>query len=214
MRALHSALATIEQAPDVVVNVDADVSVPRHYFEKLLHAFADDEHLGIASGSAYELRNGDWAQRHVTGDNVWGATRAYRWQCLQQIMPLEERFGWDGIDVVMAHARGWRTRTLLDLPFRHHRVEGIRDSGRLQRWAGVGRTAYYMGYRVPYLLARTMFQARNDPAAVAILWGFGAAAIRRERRLADEPARKLLREGQRLRTIARRRREARGHRPG
>ena len=39
----------------------------------------------------------------MTGSTVWGATRAYRWECLQQVLPLEERLGWDGIDEFKAN---------------------------------------------------------------------------------------------------------------
>jgi hypothetical protein len=125
-------------------------------------------------------------------------------------MPLEERLGWDGIDEAKAHARGWTTCTFTDLPFKHHRPEGVRDRGRLERWAGVGRSSWYLDYRIPYLIARTMHQARRDPAAVAILWGFVASALRRESKLADHAAREHVRAGQRLRHFPRRRREALG----
>ena len=42
--------------PDVVVNVDADVSFEPDYFERLLDAFAADPALGIASGSVLRAR--------------------------------------------------------------------------------------------------------------------------------------------------------------
>ena len=123
------------------------------YFERLLDAFARDPSLGIASGSAWELDDGVWRQRFVTGGTVWGATRAYRWECLQEVLPLEERHGWDGIDQLKARARGWHTTTLTDLPFRHHRAEGLGDGSTWAHWAANGDTAYFMGYRPWYLLA-------------------------------------------------------------
>ena len=63
--------------------------------------------LGIASGIGYE-RGGDgvWRQRHGTGAGVWGANRAYRWACLQILLPLEERMGWDTIDLSRRQS-GW-----------------------------------------------------------------------------------------------------------
>ena len=93
-------------SPDVVVNVDADVTMEPDYFERLLEALERDPSLGIASGSAWEPHDGVWRQRFViTGGTVWGATRAYRWACLQDVLPLEERHGWDGIDQLKARAR-------------------------------------------------------------------------------------------------------------
>ena len=118
------------------------------YFARLLEAFARDPSLGIASGSAWEPEGGEWRQRFVTGGTVWGATRAYRWECLQAVLPLEERHGWDGIDQLKARARGWTTRTFTDLPFRHHRPKGVRDRSRWAHWVANGDTSYFMGYRL------------------------------------------------------------------
>ena len=111
VRALHAAVDQLaSDSPDFVVNVDADISMEPDYFALLLDRFDADPSLGIASGSAFELQDGDWRQRHVTGSTVWGASRAFRWPCLQQILPFEERVAWDGIDEFKANARGWRTR--------------------------------------------------------------------------------------------------------
>jgi poly-beta-1,6-N-acetyl-D-glucosamine synthase len=127
VRAIHSGLQALRPEPDVVVTVDADVTMEPDYFRRLLRQFESRPTLGIASGSAWERDGGVWRQRFVTGGTVWGATRAYRWACLQDVLPLEERHGWDGIDQLKARARGWRTQTFTDLPFRHHRPEGVHD---------------------------------------------------------------------------------------
>jgi biofilm PGA synthesis N-glycosyltransferase PgaC len=210
VRALHAGLDSLDLEPDVVVNVDADVTMEPDYFERLLDAFARDPSLGIASGSAWELDDGVWRQRFVTGGTVWGATRAYRWECLQEVLPLEERHGWDGIDQLKARARGWHTTTLTDLPFRHHRAEGLGDGSTWAHWAANGDTAYFMGYRPWYLLARTLHQLRRDPSAFALLHGYVSAALRRSPRLEDPSARAVLRTDQSMRNLLHRRREALG----
>ena len=212
VRSLTAGLDALEPPPSVVVNVDADITMEATYFEQLLAEFSADPRLGIASGSAWELDKGQWRQRHVTGDSVWGATRAYRWECLQIVLPLEERLAWDGVDEAKARARGWTTRTFTDLPFRHHRAEGERDGSALARWAEVGRSCHYMGYRVPYLAARAAHYATRDPAAIGMLWGFLVSAARREEQLDDDAAKEIVRSGQRLRHLHRRRREAVGRR--
>ena len=181
------------------------------YFERLLATFEREPSLGIASGSAWELSDGVWSQRFVTGGTVWGATRAYRRPCLTSVLPLEERHGWDGIDQLKARARGWETKTLTDLPFRHHRVEGSEDGSSWAHWLANGDTAYFMGYRAWYLVARTLHRARRDPAAIGLIAGYAVAAARRSPRLEDPQARAVLRGDQSLRRILRRRREALGH---
>jgi hypothetical protein len=125
-------------------------------------------------------------------------------------LPLEERHGWDGIDQLKARARGWKTKTFTDLPFRHHRPEGLHDGSTWAHWLANGDTAHFMGYRPLYLLFRTLHRMRRDPAAVALLLGYGSAVLRRSPQLTDPQAREVLREDQRFRNIVDRRREALG----
>jgi hypothetical protein len=126
-------------------------------------------------------------------------------------MPLEERLGWDGIDEFKANARGWRTQTLVELPFRHHRREGVRD-GEWRMRVEHGRFAHYVGYRPSYLLLRALHNARRHPAALGLVWGYVAAAVSRAPGLEDRSAREYVRSQQRLRNVPLRVREALGRR--
>jgi glycosyltransferase involved in cell wall biosynthesis len=212
VRALQAGIAALPDPPDVLVNVDADITFEPDYFERLLAKFAGDPSLGIASGSAYELRGGQWEQRFVTGSTVWGASRAYRWDCLQQLLPLEERVAWDGVDEFKANARGWRTVAFEELPFKHHRREGERDGTAWRARRNQGQAAYYLGYRPWYLLLRALWNARGEPAALGMVWGYAASALRREQRNHDPDARAYLRRQQSPRNLKRRAREAAGRR--
>ena len=193
-----------------MVKLDADVSFEADHFERLLAAFADDPRLGIASGAAWELEDGEWRQRFNTGSSVWGAARAYRRACLDDVRPLEAQMGWDGIDELKAHAHGWTTRTLQELPFRHHRAEGERDGSRWRAWAARGRASHYMGYRAWYLVARAFHHARAERAALGLIWGYAAAVVTRRPVCADAELRVRLRSEQTLRNARARRREAVG----
>lgn len=211
VRALQAGIRAISPEIDIVVNVDADISFEPDYFNLILNAFVSDPQLGIASGSAYEEDpDGTWTQRFVTGGTVWGATRAYRRRCLDDVLPFEERHGWDGIDQLKARSRGWSTRTLLELPFRHHRPEGARDGSNWAHWLACGDTSHFMRYRPWYLLLRVAHQTRHDRAAIGMLAGYAAAVARRRRQLSDPKAVARLRDDQRFRNIALRRREALG----
>ena len=210
-RALNRGVASMsDEPPDVVVKVDADVSFGGTYFEQLLDAFEHSPSLGIASGSAWEVRDGDWTQLFGTRTSVWGAVRAYRWECFQAVAPLDERIGWDGIDELKAVVRGWETRTLLELPFYHHRREGERDGARTVAWEAQGRAAHYMGYRPLYLVVRSLYRAKSERGALAMIRGYVRASVRGEPQLEDPDVRRYLRASQRLRALRRRAREARG----
>jgi poly-beta-1,6-N-acetyl-D-glucosamine synthase len=213
VRSLHEAIARLAvDPPAIVVNVDADISMEPDYFERLLLKFEADPALGIASGSAFELDGEAWRQRHVTGSTVWGASRAFRWDCLQELLPFEERVAWDGIDEFKANAHGWRTQAFEDLPFRHHRREGERDGTAWRARRNQGHAAYYVGYRPWYLALRALWNARREPAALGLVWGYGAAALRREPRSADAAARAYLRDQQSFRKLRLRSLEASGRR--
>jgi hypothetical protein len=120
---------------------------------------------------------------------------------LQDVLPLELRMGWDGVDELKANLRGWRTRTILDLPIRHHRQEGGRDRSRWAAWSAQGELAWFMGYRPSYLLARAAYRSLREPAAAAMAAGYVRAAVRANERLADRDAVAHLRRQQRLRVL-------------
>jgi glycosyltransferase involved in cell wall biosynthesis len=210
VRAFETGLTALTAATEIVVKLDADVSVEPDHFERLLEAFADDPVLGLASGAAWELEDGEWRQRFNTGSSVWGAARAYRRACLEDVRPLEEQMGWDGIDELKAQAHGWTTRTLQELPFRHHRAEGARDGSRWRAWAARGSASHYMGYRAWYLVARALHHARSERAALGLIWGFLVAALTRRPVCADAEIRTRLRREQTFRNARARRREAVG----
>jgi biofilm PGA synthesis N-glycosyltransferase PgaC len=208
-RAFTAGVEALDAAPDVVVKVDADVTVAEDYFERLLAEFAADPSLGIASGTCYELEDGEWLPQPVTGTRVRGASRAYRWACLQDVLPLENRPGWDGIDELRAAAAGWTTTSFAHLPFYHHRAVGVRDASRRTRLYQTGKSTYYSGYRPSYLVMRSLYKARREPIAVAMIAGYVAAAIGREPRV-DAAARAAIRREQSLRRLPLRIREALG----
>jgi biofilm PGA synthesis N-glycosyltransferase PgaC len=207
--AFERGLAALGDPPDLVVKVDADVSVPPEFFERLVGEFEADAALGIASGICYELDEGSWRPRYATGSNPRGATRAYRWQCLQEILPLERRLGWDGIDAAKACARGWSARSINDLPFYHHRKTGERDRG-VRAWAASGETLHYLGYRPSYVFLKVLFRSVKEPTFIGVAWGYVAALLTRKQRCDDDGLRAYVRSQQRLRAIPQRAREALG----
>lgn len=211
-RAFVAGVNTLAHTPDVVVKVDADISFGPDYFEGLLAEFEAESRLGIAGGTCYEFEDGAWRPRHVTGGRVRGASRAYRWACLQDVLPLEDRPGWDGIDELKAVARGWRTASFAALRFDHHRKLGRRDQSRRQRLFEVGRASWYVGYRPSYLMLRALYKAKREPAALAMIAGYAAAAFRREPRCPDMLARAYLRGEQSFRALPLRVREVLGRR--
>ena len=201
MRAFHAGVDALAGAGDVVVKLDADVSMDSGFFEGMLAAFASDPRLGIASGTLFELDGSKWREIVLLGAHCWGPTRAYRRSCLDTVLPLDDGIGYASIDEVKAQLAGFTTRTLSHLPFRHHRPEGAGEGSRWRSWSSQGAAAHYTGYRPSYLLARSAYRMRRDPAALALVTGYLACAIRRAPRHHDQRVIGALRDQQRVRRL-------------
>jgi biofilm PGA synthesis N-glycosyltransferase PgaC len=202
VRAFHAGLRALPAVPDIVVKLDADTSMEADHFERILQEFERDPSLGIASGTCLEQdHEGAWKPIRVTKGHVRGAARAYRRECLEQVVPLEERVGWDGLDELKATVLGWTTRMLPDVPIYHHRKLGARDGAPTARWVAQGSAAWFMNYRFSYLLLRSLHHARSDRAALAMITSYLQAALRREPRHADTAVRAHLRRKQSLRGL-------------
>ena len=197
VQAFLAGLAALESPYDIVVKVDADVSFDPDHFERLTAEFAADPNLGIASGTCWELEDGTWRAMLNARSHVRGAVRAYRFACLDDVMPLEQRFGWDTIDEIKAQLHGWKTRSIDSLRFFHHRSTGERD-GAKRTWRSQGDLAWYLGYRFPYLFLRTVFRSFSDRHALTMLSAWAAAGLRREPRYPDVAVRRFLRNQQSL----------------
>jgi poly-beta-1,6-N-acetyl-D-glucosamine synthase len=209
VEAFHVGLAQLEEPVDVVVKLDADITIEPDYFERLIGEFMAAPSLGIASGSCYEKHaDGSWRQRHATGFGVWGGCRAYRRECLEDVLPLEQRMGWDSIDIFKAHLRGWQTVAFLDLPFKHHRPEGVRERTAAARWAAQGEAAHYMGYRFSYMLLRAVYRSLRHPVALAIVSGYLRSVFRGDPVCPDREVRAHVRRQQSIRQLPKRIREA------
>ena len=207
--AFNAGVMALASRPDVVLKLDADVSVEANFFERLLGEFQADPLLGIAGGVCLELEHGEWRERFVAGSHVRGATRAYRRACLEDVSPLVERLGWDGLDEAKATLSGWHVR--------QHSGTAVpppppgRPTGRCWQLVAIaGATARFMGYRFWYLAVRSIFWARRDPRAVAMIAGWLKDAIAR-RPMYDDPAVVAqIRREQSLRKLPLRAREALG----
>ena len=198
VRAFTAGLDLLRQPVDVIVKLDADTSFADDHFERLLAAFDRDASLGIAGSVCLELVNGSWVETTVAADHVRGAVRAYRWSCWEAVGPLEPKLGWDTVDELKAAVAGWRTGTVEDVAFRHHRAVGERDGRRWARARRQGRASHYIGYKAWYLVLRSLRRSVDDPAALAMMWGYFEALVRREPRHADELVRREARRRQSL----------------
>ena len=212
VRAFNAGVSGQWEQADLITNLDADVSFESTYFDSLRDEFERESRLGIASGLCFEFGDDGWHPVHVTHPNLRGASRTYRRDCLAQLLPLEERFASEGIDVIRANVHGWSTATIPALRYFHHRPTGGRDRSRFSSFSEEGKVAYYMWYRPSYLLMRTFYRAlwRRDLAASGLAWGYFRSALDRNPRHAEAGFREFVHSNQSFRNWLRRLGEAQG----
>ena len=178
VRAFDAGLARARrELPDVVVKLDADVSFDPDYFERAARRVRGRPALGIASGTCYEQE-----RRRVASRYYGPVTRLGRHARVPARVPRggPAARGAHGLGrhrraqgaaqrLADAHAAR-RCRSATTAP----RASATAAAG---RWLDQGDAAHYMGYRFWYLLARALFNARREPAALAMVEGYSGAAL-------------------------------------
>lgn len=207
LRAFQFGLAQIDIPYDIVAKLDGDLELRPSHIAEIERRFEQDPGLGIAGSFLNSWRpDGHLRRERFPPEFVLGPNKFYRRQCLEQIAPLPPILGWDGLDVVRARMRGWRTRTfaLPDGDSVHLRPTGSHD-GRLRAYRRWGRCAYAVGTHPLMVLAGTASRSIQRPyllGGLSFLAGWALAAAGRAPRAEPEARAFKRREDlQRLRQI-------------
>ena len=177
---------------DYLGKFDADLVLPRDYFEKILACFASNPKLGMCSGLLYVENKGQWVYESIADKSqVRGPVKCYSRDCYRAMGGLRPFIGWDVGDVMLARFHGFETTTLADLQVKHLRPTGSgysRRNGRLQ-----GRALYNLryGWLLGGVAALKMALTRGTPLLPwhALRGYAGAFLNRKERMLSPEEGR-------------------------
>jgi len=145
IQAFNAGLDTVDNGYDIIVKLDADLILPRDYFETILKAFASDTRAGMAGGFAYIEKNGRWILESLTDkDHIRGAFKAYRRELFQQMGGLRAAMGWDTADELLAKFYGWKVITIETLKVKHLKPTGA-NYDKTARYKQ-GAAFYTLGY--------------------------------------------------------------------
>jgi glycosyltransferase involved in cell wall biosynthesis len=150
--------------PDVIGNLDADVSIGPDHFQFLLSKFAEDPELGVG-GAPFREGSRQYDYRFSNIENVWGGCQLFRRGCYEAIggyTPVKGG-GIDHIAVVSARMKGWKTRTFPDKVCIHHREMNTAGQGALKAKFKLGAKDYSFGNHPVWELFRTLYQMKNPP---------------------------------------------------
>ena len=169
--------------PDVVGNLDADVTFGPDHFEFLLKKAAEDQELGVF-GAPFREDDFQYDYRFTNIENVWGGCQLFRRECYEDIGGYTPVKGGcvDHIAVVAARMGGWRTRTFTERVCTHNRKMGTAQQGALKAKFRIGAKDYAVGNHPIWEISRTVYQMTNPPLILggcAMAAGYFWSALRR-----------------------------------
>jgi len=160
IQAFHKGYETLDGNYDIIVKLDADLILPKNYFETIITIFKSDPKIGMAGGFAYIEKNGDWILENLTDkDHIRGAFKAYRKECFLQIGTLKPAMGWDTVDELLCKFYGWKVVTDQSLKVKHLKPTG----------ANYNKTARYKQGEAFYTLGYGFFITAIASAKLAML---------------------------------------------
>jgi glycosyltransferase involved in cell wall biosynthesis len=183
---------------EFLINLDGDLTFSPQYFEKCFEYFRKNPNLGIGGGTIYNKIGDQLLVEKNVEFHVRGATKIYRRQCWDSLGGMLRGLGWDTVDEIKAHMRGWSTFAFPDLQLIHHRATGAA----LGRWADAvknGHSDYIVGYHPVFFAAkctRRLFQAPFVIGSLALAYGFLRSYFQRAPRLNDAEFIRFIREQQ------------------
>jgi len=118
---------------DYIAILDADISLPKDYYERIFDKFGQDKKLGVASGVYQDLVNG--RLRKVLNDrrSTPKAIQVFRKECFEQIggyLPLKYG-GEDTCSCIMARMNGWKSWSFPKISVVHNKPAGTGHAGNM-----------------------------------------------------------------------------------
>lgn len=145
VQAFQKGLEYLDDEYDFIVKLDADLILPKKYFEEIAKTFQSDKKIGMVGGFAYIEKNNDWILENLTDkDHIRGAFKAYRKACFKQIGGLKPAMGWDTVDELLCRFYDWKIITLPQLKVKHLKPTGA-NYNKAARYKQ-GEAFYTLGY--------------------------------------------------------------------
>jgi biofilm PGA synthesis N-glycosyltransferase PgaC len=193
-----------DEPEEFIACVDADVVLPSDYFDRVIKEFRANPRLGVCGG-VYVEPSGKVGR--TGAGSVPGAGQVFRRVTFEEIggfRPLDLG-GEDAVACAYARMKGWVTRALPDLQFRHTRSMGSSGGAQSRTSAAFqhGRQDWHIGFDPVFEIARMFPRVAQKPyliAVVARLAGFIKGALTEPRQV-DQALLEFLKTEQRKRLL-------------
>ena len=187
---------------DFLAVLDADISLPDDYYERIFDCFSKDNKLGVASGVYRDLVDGKL--RKVLNDrrSTPKAIQVFRRECFEQIggyLPLKYG-GEDTCSCIMARMKGWKSWSFPELCVVHNKPVGTgHANGVLKIRFRQGLNEYFLASHPLFMFLKSLRRCAKERPY--IFGGFARLAgflygycLREDRQVPDDVVRFIRRE--------------------
>lgn len=159
---------------DIIVKLDADLVLPKEYFEEVLNEFYQNKQVGMVGGVAVIKKNNQWIVENLTDkDHIRGAFKAYRKDCFNQIGGLRPAMGWDTVDELLCRYYNWQIIVRQDLQIKHLKPTGAKYDKTARYKQGEAFYSLHYGFLLTIIAsAKLAFMKKRPLLLLDYLIGF------------------------------------------
>lgn len=170
LRAGYAALGKTDV--EFVGCLDADITLPADYYERVLAKMAANPRLGVAAGICCEMTRSGWKSTNSNKGHAPGAIQVFRRSCYESIGGYQQvsEVGEDSLAEILARKGGWETRSFGDIPTYHHRPNGSASGNILRTCFRLGLTDYLLGKHPLYVGLKSIRRIPSHPFFLGALW--------------------------------------------
>jgi len=169
--------------------LDADITLPSNYYERLFAEFERDGKLGVVSGIYQEMIRGRLVNVLNDRRSTPKALQVFRRACFDEIggyLPLKNG-GEDTCSCIMARMKGWKSWSFPDLKAIHRKPSGMGHTRSvIQARFRMGLNEYGLGTHPLFLLLKSIRRCFLERpfllSGLARIAGYAKGWIRREER--------------------------------
>ncbi|MEL6916949.1 MAG: glycosyltransferase family 2 protein [Bacteroidota bacterium] len=168
VNAFNKGLKLLDTDYDFIVKLDADIILPKNYFQKITEIFKEHPKVGITGGFAYEQEEtGEWKLNHPMDKNhVRGAFKAYSKAYFMTTGGLKSAMGWDTLDELLGQYHGFEIFTDETLKVKHLRPIGKAYNKKAKLLQGKAMYTMRYGFRITLIASVKMALKQGKPRAL------------------------------------------------
>lgn len=180
---------------DMVTKLDADVVLPKNYFEKIIHAFQMNPKIGIAGGLVYINKDGKWMYENISNKkHIRGAIKSYSRICFEKMGGIKKSIGWDTADELLAQFYGFEIAVFSDLEVKLLKPTGTDYKKVHGEKTGQGFYKMDYGWAISFIAAfKASWNAQNPFLFFSVSKGYWKSFLNNENKIVTAEEGKFIR---------------------